>query len=144
MRYLTKDWYLLCQTWPMPDGVKKQINDTVAAYNSAQALEDISPSLLKKFMFHDGVVLIASDGEDFVIEIDSPYSEYHKITFRGAIVEQDGTLDGATWIYEELYRRKSGPGYEAHILFDRPQSGGKMNASTLCELKITCEDLLFA
>lgn len=35
-------------------------------------------------------------------------------------MKQEPPVVGAVWLYRELYRHKSGRGYEAHILFEAP------------------------
>ena len=53
MRYLTKDWYMLCQTHPMPDELKKKLDGIAASYREAQAREKLPEKLRQDFMFHD-------------------------------------------------------------------------------------------
>ncbi len=145
MRYLTKDWYMLSQTYPMPDELRKKLDGIGAAYREAQDRETLPEKLRQDFMFHDGEVLEITAGTDFVIRLKSPFSDYRKVTFQDAVVRQETPPVGAWWLYEELYRHKSGVGYEAHILFHK-ESGPrhkKTLASDLFEAKIICRDILF-
>ena len=56
MRYLTKEWYLACQTRPMTAEIQAQLDETSHAFRAARACEDLPPDLLRDFSFHDGVV----------------------------------------------------------------------------------------
>ena len=53
---------------------------------------------------------------------------------------------GAVWLYEELYRHKSGTGYEAHLLLEDPAGAGrrKLQLADLYDLKIVCSEICFA
>ena len=145
MRYLTKDWYMLCQTHPMPDELKKKLDGIMASYREAQSRENLPEKLRQNFMFHDGEALEVTAGTDFVIRLKSPFSDYRKIIFQDAVVKQETPPVGAWWLYEELYRHKSGVGYEAHVLFHKlsgPAHKGTL-ASDLFDTKIICRDILF-
>lgn len=84
MRYLTKKWYIACQTDPMTPEVQKRLDEIDRAYCAAQTRETLPEGLLRRFFFHDGVVREILSGEDLTLRIDSPYSEHHTVTFRGA------------------------------------------------------------
>lgn len=142
MRYLTKEWYILHQTYPMPQKLKKKLEGISEACREAKGKEALSDELRRNFSFHDGTVLALTTGKDCVMQIDSPFSGYHTITFLDAIVKQEIPPVGAWWIYEELYRHKSGAGYEAHILFQK-LSGRSIQESDLFDMKIVCKDILF-
>lgn len=135
MRYLTKEWYKLCQTWPMTDELRKRRDDISAAYRQAWEREQLPDHFNQNFMFHDGIVQKITTGTDFIIQIDSPFSNYHKITFLDAKVKQEPPPTGAWWLYEELYRRKNSAGYEAHILFSK-------GADELFDTIVICRDIL--
>ena len=144
MRYLTKDWFMSTQTYPMPDELKKRSDEIMASYREAQDKELLPDTLRREFMFHDGEVLAIAAGADFVVQIKSPFSDHHKITFREASVKQEIPPVGAMWLYQELYRHKSGDGYEAHILFykhSKPEHK-KVLTSDLFDTKIICKDIL--
>ena len=85
-------------------------------------------------------------GEDLTLRIDSPYSEHHTVTFRGARIKQEPPQTGAVWLYRELYRHKSGRGYEAHILFEAPPGPPHrgIRLSDLIDTKILCDEIEFA
>lgn len=53
---------------------------------------------------------------------------------------------GAVWLYEELYRHKSGTGYEAHILLEAPTRSGRrrLQLADLFDLKLICSEICFA
>ena len=85
-------------------------------------------------------------GTDLTLRIDSPFSEYHTVTFRNANVKQEPPRVGAVWLYRELYRHKSGRGYEAHILFEAPAGPvyRKICAAALIDTRIICDEIEFA
>ena len=37
MRYLTKDWYLMSQQYPMPEEIKRKVYAALKAFREAQA-----------------------------------------------------------------------------------------------------------
>ena len=145
MRHLTKEWYMLSQTYPRPDELKKKLDGIAASCREAQDREALPEKLRQNFMFHDGEVLEVRADTDFVIRLKSPYSDYHKIIFQDAVVKQEMPPVGAWWLYEELYRHKSGVGYEAHVLFYKATGlrHKKILASDLFDTKIICRDILF-
>ena len=68
------------------------------------------------------------------------------VTFRNANVKQEPPRVGAVWLYRELYRHKSGRGYEAHILFEAPAGPvyRKICAAALIDTRIICDEIEFA
>ena len=98
MRYLTKDWYIACQTDPMTPEVQKRLDEIDRAYCAAQTREALPDGLLQRFFFHDGTVREIITGTDLTLRIDSPYSEYHTVTFRNAYVKQEPPRVGAFWL----------------------------------------------
>ena len=46
MRYLTKDWYIACQTDPMTPEVQKRLDEIDRAYCAAQTREALPDGLL--------------------------------------------------------------------------------------------------
>ena len=146
MRYLTKEWYIACQADPMTPEVQKQLDEIDRAYCAAQTREALPDGLLRRFFFHDGAVREIVTGTDLTLRIDSPYSEYHTVTFRGARLKQEPPRVGAVWLYRELYRHKSGMGYEVHILFDSPAGPAHrgIRPSDLIDTKIICDEIEFA
>ncbi len=145
MRYLTKDWYLKCQIYPQTAALKEELEKTENSCRAELVKQNLPADLRGKFMFHDGNVSQVKTGTDFTMEISSPYSEYHRIIFRNAVLKQDMPPVGATWLYEELYRHKSGVGYEAHILFFKMMKPRHKTIldSDLFETRIICEDIVF-
>ena len=101
MRYLTKEWYIACQADPMTPEVQKQLDEIDRAYCAAQTRETLPDVLLQQFFFHDGVVREIITGTDLTLRIDSPYSEYHTVTFRGARLKQEPPRVGAVWLIPE-------------------------------------------
>ena len=43
MRYLTKEWYLAGQTWPVAADVQARLDETGRAFREARAREDLPP-----------------------------------------------------------------------------------------------------
>lgn len=143
MRYLTKEWYLACQTANMTAEAQKKLDEAVRACRTAMEREAVPEELRRGFSFHDGVILEIHSGTDYILRVDCPFSGFHTVVFRGARLRQEQPPVGAIWLYEELYRHKSGSGYEAHILFETPSgpTHKKMRASDLTDLKIICSDI---
>lgn len=139
MRYFTKEWYELCQVYgrtferKKEAALKKQMDGVSAAFQEALKKENLPEGLWEKFFFHDGDIRDIQEGADYIVEVDSPFSEYHKVAFRNAVLKQDSMKIGAVWLYEELYRHHLG--YEAHVL---SQCG-----RDLCDTKIICSEILF-
>ena len=139
MRFLTKDWYELMQRYGRPFDVKeaerlrKQLDIVSSDLQKAMDQESLPEELRKKFFFHDGEICNIQEGADYILEISSPFSEYRRVMFCGAMVKQDRIPAGAVWLYEELYRHFLG--YEAHILCWSSQG--------LRDTKIICTNILF-
>jgi len=84
---------------------------------------DSPPAFMKKLFFHDRIVQSCKKvGDDVVLEFDyDEGSEITKIIFKNAtILEQEVPLEGAWWLYEEIYPCQGG--YEFHVMFS--QTGG--------------------
>ena len=143
MRYFTKEWYIACQTDPMTPAVERRLDEIDRAYQAVQTREALPEALRRKLFFHDGVVRDIQTGTDYTLCIDCPFSPYHTVTFRNALLKQEQPPVGAVWLYRELYRHKSGSGYEVHILFDAHAGPPheKILPSDLIDLKIICSDI---
>ena len=146
MRYLTKEWYLAGQAWPVTAEVQERLDETGRAFRAARAREALPPELVHDLSFHDGVIRAVHSGEDLTFSIDCPFSRHHTVIFRHARVKQTLPPVGAVWLYEELYRHKSGTGYEAHLLLEAPAGAGrrKLQLADLYDLKIVCSEICFA
>ena len=142
MRYLTKDWYLMSQQYPMPEEIKRKVYAALKAFREAQAREEIPRELAARFRFHDFDVTEIVMGEDCVLEVDSPYSGGHKITFRSAVPGPERPAEGRpwSWIYDELYRTPEG-GYEVHVLLQSDCGPEGVTAADLCDLVIVCSEI---
>lgn len=138
MRFFTKEWYGLQQEYGLTFERKKKaalqkgLDAVSEAFQQAVERENLPKELWDKFYFHDGIIRNIQEGYDYILEVDSPFSAYHKLTFCGAVVKQDKIPPGAVWLYEELYRHALG--YEAHIL---SQSGPDLR-----DTKIICGEIL--
>lgn len=148
MKYLTKEWYLRCQTWPMPQELWAEIEDTIKAYREMQEAEPLPEGLLDSFRFHDFAVMSSSHpepGANLLLRLGEPGYASRLLTFRSAFVK--GTLPpkDSTLIYWELYRHKSGRGLEVHLLFHHWKKGAKkVTAEQLYDPVIRCEALLIS
>ena len=60
------------------------------------------------FFFHDGAVREIVTGTDLTLRIDSPFSEYHTVTFRNANVKQEPPRVGAVWLYRSFTGTRAG------------------------------------
>ena len=146
MRYLTKDWYIACQTAPMTPEVQKRLDEIDRAYCAAQTREALPDGLLRRFFFHDGAVREIVTGTDLTLRIDSPYSEYHTVTFRNANVKQEPPRVGAVGRYLVRDWVEGGRGDEAHTLFEAPAGPvyRKICAAALIDTRIICDEIEFA
>lgn len=146
MRYLTKEWFLACQVYPISQDARKKLDDIMRSFHAAQLREALPDGMREKFSFHDGIVRKIICDRDCTIQLDSPFSSHHTVIFQNAICKQALPPVGAVWLYEELYRHKSGTGFESHILFSAPQKPAhkKMLPSDLIEWKILCSEIVFA
>ena len=136
MRYFTKEWFNLGQkrtyNRKQAEALRKQIDAVSDAYWEAQKKENLPEDLCRKFYFHDGKIRNVQAEKDYILEIDSPFTNYHKLTFRDAILKQESIETGAVWLYAELYRHALG--YEVHIL---SQVGWDLR-----DTKIICSEIL--
>lgn len=145
MRYLTKAWYLASQKYPLNDGEQKRLEEISSACRAAEACEVLPGGLREKFCFHDAAVRGEYHGADYVLSLDASLSPVRSVVFRDASIKGETPPDGAVWLYEELYRHKSGRGYEAHILFEAMQGEvhKRLREADLFDLKIICSDIVF-
>jgi hypothetical protein len=82
---------------------------------------DDPPPFIHYFGFHDCKILSFNEqGNDLVIEKDTSVwnIQIDKVIFKNCtIIEKEGTLIGARWLYDEIYRVEHG--YEIHVLLDK-------------------------
>ena len=154
MKYLDKKWYLECQK---SAGDKNRIKAAITALNEAEIKHRIPENLKRDLCFHDGKVIseetVRSEAEpvfsgcDYILRINSPLNPHSVVIFRDALVKSERSPESAEWLYEEIYRHKSGNGYEIHILFisysgcDRHPR--EVLPSDLIEMKVICQDVAF-
>lgn len=80
--------------------------------------ENIGTGIVNRFAFHDSKIdSIRTTGSDVVLTIEpSGFTDIGTVTFRNAlIIEQDGNLEGAWWLYEEIYSVDEGNEYHALV-----------------------------
>ena len=130
MRYMTKQWFAGRQT-----GETKNPAQAPALAHAARVREQLPEELDRDFHFHDGTVLAVKLGNDLTLDIKSAYSPHSRIVFMDALIRGGEPKPGDTWLYEELYRHKSGRGYEAHMLLQRARS------EELIETRVVCGDI---
>lgn len=150
MRYLDKNWHLECQK---PAFDMDRINAAAAALNEAEANDHIPEPLKHGLCFHDGKVISETtavseaavfSGCDYILRIDCPLNPNSVVTFHDALVKSERSPEGSNWLYEEIYRHKSGNGYEIQILFESCSGhSGPTRLSDLIEMKIICQDIAF-
>ena len=145
MRYLTKAWYLASQKYPLNDEEQKALREAQLARRAAEERDAVPDGMRESFCFHDAAVRGSYRGADYVISLDGALSPVRSVVFRDALVKGETPPDGAVWLYEELYRHKSGSGYEAHILFEAMQGEAHkhLREGDLFELKTICRDIVF-
>lgn len=130
--YCTESVYALCKSF---------LEENRRAYRSVlQAYDDYAKRELKDIPFiyanfHDGVVKsLRRKGNALVLKFDDPERalSHNCIVFQNAaVLQQDGRLCGADWLYNELY--KNAYGYEIHVLLWRK---GK-----LIDFVVQCSDI---
>lgn len=73
--------------------------------------------------FHDCLITsLEKSGKDIVIKLDNSggFTDCTGIVFKNAeIIEQDGDLSGAWWLYDEIY--KTDNGFEIHALLENDE-----------------------
>ena len=82
--------------------------------------------------FHDcQITALEKSGKDIVIKLDNSggFTDCKGIVFKNAeIIEQDGDLSGAWWLYDEIY--KTDNGFEIHALLENDEL---MYLTFICE-----------
>lgn len=87
----------------------------------------VGEEIQKNFRFHDAVIRsMEMKGEELSFRLDA--SDVKKVIFKNyKILEQEGYLLGATWLYEEVYAVEGGNEY--HVLLWK--AGGKTAVLTV-------------
>lgn len=125
---------------------QNKVDLTLHALQDAQEQQTIPEPILEHFGSHDSVVTTAkfepgdehsAPSHDFVITLD-PTAGFSPITtyrFKNAkIIKMDGPLEGAWWLYDELYSREGGV-LEVHVLLAKD--------ADLLDLILECSDIAF-
>lgn len=97
---------------------EKIIQSVLDNYSKEQQAQQISDYLKEIFGFHDCKVLSVIKQNDITIDFDSShgFTTNNRVIFHDAVViQEDREVDGAWWIYEEVYKNEHG--YEVHMLF---------------------------
>lgn len=131
MKYFTKQWYNECQKESyfhiskkakiLAEELRKQNQRVLDEYQEYYIkIEPLLPDCIKNINMHDcRIVDSGFIGKNFHMNIDSSggFCDLDKLTFVNAeILDRDIDLDGAWWLYDEIYIQPSNR-YEMHILF---------------------------
>lgn len=104
---------------------RKAIEATQKAYweEYKKIFKDEEPSFISNFKFHDcKVVSCLQKGEDTVITLDNTggFTNIKEIILKNCIIQKlDAPLEGAWWLYDEIY--KTDEGYEIHVLLEKKE-----------------------
>lgn len=83
-------------------------------------MNDIGIDIIRKYRFHDcRIVHTEYNGDDFIIELDSSggFTSIDKVIFKNyAVLEKEGDLQDAIWLYEEIYPSNIGNEYHALVV----------------------------
>ena len=90
------------------------------ARHKKELLRKYPGSFIEAFGFHDAVVKrVEQCGRELVLDLMRDYEDAERVRLRFLdceIVRMDDGLEGADWLYEEIYEGASG-GWEIHVLF---------------------------
>lgn len=90
------------------------------ARHKKELLRKYPGSFIEAFGFHDAVVKrVEQCGRELVLDLMRDYEDAERVRLRFLdceIVRMDDGLEGADWLYEEIYEGVSG-GWEIHVLF---------------------------
>lgn len=90
------------------------------ARHKTELLKKYPGSFIEAFGFHDAVVeRVEQYGRELVLDLMRDYEDAEPVRLRFLdceIERMDGGLEGADWLYEEIYEGESG-GWEIHVLF---------------------------
>lgn len=90
------------------------------ARHKTELLKKYPGSFIEAFGFHDAVVKrVEQCGRELVLDLMRDYEDAERVRLRFLdceIVRMDDGLEGADWLYEEIYEGASG-GWEIHVLF---------------------------
>lgn len=90
------------------------------ARHKKELLRKYPGSFIEAFGFHDAVVeRMEQRGRELVLDLMRDYEDAERVRLRFLdceIVRMDDGLEGADWLYEEIYEGASG-GWEIHVLF---------------------------
>ena len=123
MKYFTKKWYKNCQMTLLSKKKKLEVQCAIDDYETYyRQIESQLPDNIKRVntdYMHDCIVLGSYFiGHNFHIDLDSEGAAYstEKVELVNAEIAEGNThLNGAHWIYDEIYIQKDR--YELHILF---------------------------
>ena len=81
-------------------------------------MNDIGIDIIRKYGFHDGsIVRTEYNGDDFIIELSPVFTSIGRVIFKNcSILEKEGDLQDAIWLYEEIYPSHVGNEYHALVL----------------------------
>lgn len=116
--FCTEEIYSMCNAYVK--NRMQSVDDRIREYKTYAELE-LKDVPFELAYFHDGVVKsLRRKSNSLVLEFDDPEQclSHNRIAFNNAVVmQQDGRLCGAEWLYSEIY--KNTLGYEIHALLHR-------------------------
>ena len=141
MKYMTPQWYMMCQELHPSAKNERSIREAMEAYrreyvkNFGRKEPDFGNAHL-----HDSIVLSQrQEGGDLVMELEPDMTDITRLVFkdcrvlhldvfigrkkpgsaakRAAILRESEPLKDAWWLYDEIYPTDGG--YEIHILLDK-------------------------
>ena len=143
MKYYTKEWYNLCQQCGYHYDLR--ISDKAAVFSDKyyQTLykrkinEFLRSAKRRSELTADDIYGIDSGRDDFIIELDSSggFTNIDKVIFKNySILEKQGDLQGAVWLYQEIYPNNVGNEYHALVI---------RNDGELAYLTVVASDIEF-
>lgn len=95
---------------------------------------DKMPEFTKESLHDCEITAVEKDGGDIVVRLDTGgFTDCKGVIFKNAeIIEQDGELEGAFWLYDEIYKAENG--FEIHAL---------LTGEDLKYFTVRCEDTEF-
>ena len=141
MKYMTAQWYMMCQEHPKGEKVDRAIREATDAYHQQYVKNFAShePDFGEAHL-HDSIVLYYRlEGSDLVMDLEPDLTDITRLVFkdcevmnlgffigskkpriavkRAAILKESEPLKNAWWLYNEIYPTDGG--YEIHVLLDK-------------------------
>lgn len=131
LAYCTKEIYEELSSYSKEAQTKVDL--VLKSHMAIEQEQKIPEEITEHFGSHDALVTRMTLDQTLSIELDNKgaFSTVRSYHFRDAkILKQDAPLEGAIWLYDELYRIEDG--YEVHIL---------LQGEHLIDLVLRCTDI---